>query len=131
MSETVRFSKLMLQDIALGYSTRQIRLANQAVYTLDEVHLSGLLLLARRTLSAVNGNAVLTWTGGIPALARVWGVTAKVLTAFATTGGLTGLRLGEATLLDRWTNADMALALNTETDQGDFASSDLPICAAA
>jgi len=131
MTETVRYSKICAEDLALGYATRQIRLANQAVYTLSEIHLSSFLLLKRQTLAAVNGASVLTWTAGIPALARVWGVTAKVLTAFATTGGLTGLRIGEATLLDRWTNADMALALNTETDQGDFSSSDLPIFSTA
>lgn len=131
MTETVRFSKVCVEDLALGYGTRSVRLANQAVYTLNEIHLSAFLLLSRRTLSAVNGASALTWTAGIPALARVWGVTAKILTGFGATGGLTGLRLGDATLLDRWTNAAMALTLATETSQGDFASADLPIYASA
>ncbi len=87
--------------------------------------------MTRKTLSAVNGNSVLTWTSGIPAGARVWGVTAKILTAFGATGGLTGLRIGDATLSDRWTRTAMALTLATETSQGDFASSDVPIYAAA
>jgi hypothetical protein len=131
MTETVRFSKICVEDLALGYGTRSVRLANQAVYNLAEIHLSAFFLLKRLTLSAVNGNAVLTWTAGYPALARIWGVTAKVLTGFGATGGLTGLLIGDGTLNDRWSRVAIALTLATETSQGDFSSSDTPIYASA
>lgn len=129
MTETARYSLACLEDLALGTGTRQVRLADASVRTLHEIHLSTFLTVQLYTLRATdfNGTGVMTRTGALPAASRVWGVTAKVTTAFGTTGGLAGLRIGDGASPVRWTNADMALTLGTETDQGDFSDASLMI----
>jgi hypothetical protein len=128
MTETVRYSKICLEDIALGYGTRSVRLANQGVYTLHECHLSSFLLTSLTTLraSSFSGTGVMTWTSGLPANARIFGVTSKITTGFGTSNGLASLQIGDATTPTLW-GTGLPLTLNSETDQGDFTTSDLPI----
>jgi hypothetical protein len=54
------------------------------------------------TLSAVDGEVVLTATGLAPAGYRLLGLTSRVLEEFGTSHGLTSLALGDAVVLDRW-----------------------------
>jgi hypothetical protein len=128
MTETARYSKVMAEDIAVGWGTRQVRLANQGVYTLNEVNLTSFLLRALTTLraSSFNGTGLMTWTGGLPANARIFGVTSKITTAFGVTNGLASLQIGDPTTPTLW-GTGLPLTLNSETDQGDFTTSDLPI----
>lgn len=128
MVETVRYSKAMLEDLALGYSTRSVRMADQAVRVLHEISLAGLLAVVTKTLAAASfsGTALMTWAAAIPANARVWGVTSKCATAFGVTGGLASVAIGEPADSARWGTA-LPITLNAETDQGDFTTSDLPI----
>ena len=129
MTETIRYTQIFAQDLALGYGTRNVRLANAGVYPLNEIHLATLLFASLTVLPCTNGVAVLAWTAGYPSAGRVWGVTSKILTAPGTSQGLTGFRVGDAAVADRWTRAAASLALAAETDQGDFALTDLPITA--
>ena len=129
MVETARYSLACLEDLALGTGTRQVRLGDASVRTLSEIHLTRFLTVQLYTLRATdfNGTAVMTLTAGLPASRRIWGVTARITTTFGATNGLTGLRIGDASSTVRWTNADMALSLNTETDEGDFSDMSLMI----
>lgn len=127
-TETVRYSKVMAEDIAIGWGTRSVRLANQGVYTLTECNITSFLLRALNTLraSAFSGTGVMTWSAALPANARIWGVTSKITTAFGVTNGLASLQIGDATTPTLW-GTGLPLTLNSETDQGDFTTSDLPI----
>lgn len=129
MVETARYSKVMLEDLQLGTGTRNVRLGNGAVSALTEIHLTKFLTVEKRVLRATdfNGLTTMSITGGLLANRRVWGVTAKNLVAFGATGGLTGMLIGDPTVADRWTNAAMALAIATETDEGDFSDLSLMI----
>mgnify|MGYP001589202651 FL=1 len=129
MTETVRYSLICKQDLALGVGTRQVRLGDASVRTLDEINIGTFLTVTSTSLRATdfNGTAVMTWSGALQAGWRVWGVTAKVTTAFGATGGLTGLRIGDPSSTVRWTNADMALTLGTETDSADFSDPSLMV----
>jgi len=131
MTETARYSKIMLEDLDLGTGTRSVRLADGATYTLKQVHLSGFLTQSLFRLTSSNGASVLTATAKLPANSRVWGVTAKVVTTFGNSGGLTGLLVGDSTTVDRWTSSAMARTSGTETDQGDFNDASLMIYATA
>ena len=129
MVETARYSKAMLEDLALGTGTRQVRLANGGVYPLTEIHLTKFLTVHMHVLRATdfNGLATMIWPGGFVAGRRIWGATAKNLLAFGATGGLTGMLIGDPTIPDRWTNAAHPLALGAETDEGDFSDASLMI----
>lgn len=129
MTEILRFSKACIEDLAIGDSTRQVRLADGGVYTLTEISVPRLLTLNRSTLRATdfNGSGVMTYSSGIPANRRIWGVTIKINTTFGTTGGLTGLFVGDSIDPTRWSNAAIPLTSGTETDEGDFSDMSLMI----
>ena len=123
----------MLEDLALGTSTRSVRLADAGVYTMNEVHIGGLLTQTLHMLLATdfNGDGVMIGAGFLPANRRIWGVTAQVQVTFGATGGLTGLLVGDAVTVDRWSRAAMALTAGTETSEGDFSDGSLVIYGAA
>lgn len=129
MTEILRYSKACIEDLAVGDATRQVRLADGGVYTLKEINVPRLLTLNRATLRATdfNGTGVMTYASGIPANRRIWGVTIKIAVSFGTTGGLTGLLVGDPSDPARWSNAAIPLTANTETDEGDFSDMSLMI----
>jgi len=57
---------------------------------------------AEQTLTAVDGETVLTASALAPANARLLGLTTEILADFGTSRGLSGLALGDATLNDRF-----------------------------
>ncbi len=133
MVETVRYSKGYLEDLAIGTGTQAVRLADGSMPSLTEIHLARLLQTPMATLRATdfNGQGVMTWANALPAGARIWGVTIKILDTFGTSNGLTGLLVGDALIPDRWSNAPLALIQDTESDQGDFTDESLMIMATA
>lgn len=133
MVETARYSLACLEDLAIGIGTRQVRLANNGVYTLHEINLTGLLQVSTYVLRATdfNGLGAMTLSAGLPASRRLWGVTVKNLVAFGATGGLTGYTVGDPTVMDRWSNATFPLTVPFESDEGDFLDPSLMIYTAA
>jgi hypothetical protein len=130
LTETVRLTRILLEDLDVGSGQRSVRLADGSLATLTQVSLPGLCSLRTTRLNASNAASVLTATGLIPANARVAGVTSKVTTTLATTNGLTGFSIGDGTISDRW-GTQTSLSANAETDQGDFADGSWPAYAAA
>jgi hypothetical protein len=80
------------------------------------------------TVTAVPGAAVISVPGLVPPGYRVRGLTSTITQAWGTSGGLTGLFLGDAVLLDRW-GAPNSLALGEKTNQLQFRAGDQPIAA--
>ncbi len=66
----------------------------------------------------------------IPAGARVVGVYRTITTAFGASGGLTGMHLGDAILVDRWGQA-LALTVNDKSDATDFREGGVPVYTSA
>jgi hypothetical protein len=130
LTETIRLSRLMLEDIDVGSGTRSVRLADGSTATLTQVSLPGLCSLKTTRLNASNGASVLTATGLIPANSRVLAVTSKVTVTLGTGGGLTAFSIGDGTIVDRW-GTQSTLTANAETDQGDFTDDTIPIYASA
>lgn len=64
------------------------------------------------TLTASDGETVLTASALAPANCRLLGLTTEVLADFGTSRGLTGLQLGDGVVADRW---GIATALTAET----------------
>lgn len=81
------------------------------------------------TLTATDGALELTASALAPANARLLGLTTEVLTTFGTSRGLTGLALGDATVMDRW-GLSTALSATTTTNLRE-APSDTQIIAPA
>lgn len=129
--EIARYTKIYLEDLDIGLSTKNIRLADGGTYALTQISVPNLLHREVFRLTSSNGASVLTGTSRLPANSRVWGVTAKIITTFGNSGGLTGLLVGDPTDTDRWTSSAMARTSGTETDDGDFSDPSLMIYASA
>lgn len=129
MTETIRYSKIMTEDLALGLNTRQVRLADQSVRTLKEISLTTFLLTQLTTLnaSAFTGQPTMTIPAGLVAGRRIWGVTVKNLVELGATGSLTGYLVGDTIVPDRWSNAAFPLTVPFESDEGDFADASLMV----
>src|SRR5262245_52596495 len=118
MAELIQYSKICLEDLDLGDGTREVRLQDGSLHTLNRI--SGILSLVRTTqLTATNGTTTLTATGLIPLGARVHDVTIKILTALGTSNGLSSIMIGDSITLDRW-GSGIGVTQNTETSQADF-----------
>ncbi len=124
------YSLIVQEDLDIGPGTRQLRLQDGSLVTAHQLSVAALAILKTATVSASNGASVLTLSALIPAGARVLGVTSQVLTAFGTGNGLTGINIGDATLVDRWAAA-AAITLNALTEQGSFQEGSWPIYASA
>ena len=85
---------------------------------------------ASTTLSASNGQSVLTATGLIPDNARVIGVYVEITTTFGNANGLTGINIGGMGQEDGWGN-NIALASGTKTKLKDARRGDMPISSGA
>jgi hypothetical protein len=114
--ETVEFSLITVEDLDIGTGTRAVALADGSTPTLHQVSLASLAILKTERIVASNNAPVLTLTGFIPAGARVMGVTYRVLTAFGTGNGLTGLHVGDAIVDSRWIE-DGPITLNAVADE--------------
>jgi len=117
--ETVEFSKIVEEDLDVGDGLRQIRLQDASLVQAHRISIQSLFLRKTVSLTATAAASVLTWTGGIPANARVAGVTTKILTGLGTTQSLTGFAIGDPVIDNRW-GTQTTLTINAETDQGDF-----------
>lgn len=81
------------------------------------------------TVNTINGAAILSATGAIPAGARVHDVFAHNNSAFGSSGGMTAYNIGDGVTVDMW--GVNQLAQNAENSQAGFHSGDLPIYAVA
>lgn len=127
MTETARYSQLMVEDIGLGTGTRSVRLADGGTYTLNEVHVDSFLTRTLFRINSSNGASVLTATARLAAGARVWGVTASVITTFGNSGGLTGLLIGDGGDIDRWTSTALGRTSGSTSNQSNFTDASLMI----
>lgn len=128
MAEILRYTKIFAEDLALGTGYKEVRLQDSRVVLLQQIHLGLLLPITTVILLASNNAAVLTAPAALQAGVRVMGVTARVLTSFGTTNGLTALGVGDATAPTRW-GSTIGLTAGFESDQRHFESGDMPIYA--
>lgn len=126
MAETVRLSLIYLEDLDVGVGTRDVRLFDNSIATLQKIHLGTLLQVRTTTTPATNAASQLALSGLIQAGDRIFGVTIKLTTGLGTSSGLTAIRIGDPTTTDRWGTLS-TLTVNTETSQADFGLADLPI----
>jgi len=78
------------------------------------------------SIASVPGAALLTLTGLAPLGYRVTGVTSTITAGFGTSGGLTGILIGDEVLEDRW-GSPAALTVGAQTGQQSFRSESQPI----
>ncbi len=126
MAETVRLSLIYLEDMDVGVGTRDVRLFDNSIATLNKIHLGNLPQLRTTTAAATNAATSLSLSGLIKAGDRILGVTLKITTGLGTSAGLTSIQVGDGTVQDRWGSL-ATLTVNTETSQADFPLSEMPI----
>ncbi len=128
MAETVRLSLIYLEDLDVGVGTRDVRLFDNSIASLNKIHLGNLPQLRTGSTPATNLAASLSLSGLIRAGDRIRGVTIKSTTGLGTSAGLTAVQIGVGTTVDRWGTLT-TLTVNTETSQGDFTLPEMPIYA--
>ena len=128
--ETVTYSLLYREDLDLGSGTKQVRLADNGLYTVNQLQLSSFMLPRTYSLTPTATTAIATVTGGLLAGMRVCRVTSKITTTFGVTQSLSSIQIGDGVVADRW-GEQSTLTLNAETDQGDFLDASWPIYPAA
>lgn len=128
MAETVRLSLIYLEDLDVGVGTRDVRLFDNSIATLNKIHLGNLPQIRTTQIAATNGAASVSASGLIRAGDRVLGVTLKIITGLGVTAGLTGINIGDGSTIDRW-GLLTTLTTNTETSQANFLLPDWPIYA--
>lgn len=130
MVETLKFQRILRDDIDIGSGMREVELSNGQVVMSPQVHLGRLLLTRSATAAPTAAAARITFSELIPAGARVFGVTVKILTTFGTGNSLASLLIGDASLADRWGQA-IGIVAGTVTSQTDFTAGDLPASSVA
>lgn len=128
--ETVEYSLICREDLDIGSSTRSIELADGSTATLHQVSVASLLIPVTQTVVPSASAATAVLTGLIPAGARVAGVTTEILTTLGTSQGLTGVAIGDGTVIDFW-GVQSTLTAGAQTDQGDFRNATWPMYASA
>lgn len=128
--ETVTYSLLYREDFDIGAATKDVRLADGGLYTLNQLQLSSFLVPKTYRVTPSASAAVHTLSAVLLAGMRLAGVTSEILTGFGTTQGLTGFGIGDGTLYDRW-GIQTTLTATAQTDQGDFRDAGWPVYASA
>lgn len=129
MTETVHFSRITREDVDLGDGTRDVRLADGSLHTLNRVQLGNLLLTLTKQQVATASAAQLSLQFATPAGARIHGVTVKNVVGIGNSNGTTSYDVGDAVLMDRWASS-VGITIGTETTSADFQSGDQPIVSA-
>ena len=126
MTETIRFTRMMLEDMDVGASTREVRLANNRVMLLQQIHLGALGLLATTTVPSSASAPTLSASNLILPGMRVMGVTTEILVSFGTTNSMTAFAVGDGTSLDRW-GVSTGLTAGARTEQPQFLDTTWPV----
>lgn len=126
MTETIRFTRLLLEDLDIGNNLREVRLADGRVMLLQQIHPGNLPLLNTVVLKASAGAAILTATNAIKAGMRVMGVTTEVLKTLGLTNGITGFTIGDGIDVGRW-GQSTGLVAGAQTDQTQFLDTSWPV----
>lgn len=133
MTEILNYTPIYAEDLAIGNSMQEVVLADQRVMQLRQINLGTLLLTATVRVTPANDEVQESVDGLIPAGARVFGVTYRMLSALGSNNvnkNLTTFSLGDSIVDDRWGSGLSRLG-DTESSQADFNSGDLPIYSSA
>ena len=128
MTETIRFTRVLLEDLDIGTSLREVRLADGRVMLLQQVHLGNLAVLQTTVLNASAAATTLVASGFLKAGMRVMGVTTEVLATFGTTNAMTGFVIGDGLVIDRW-GQSTGLVARSRTEQPQFTDTTWPVYA--
>ena len=123
--ETVEFSLICEEDLDIGSGTRQVRLQDGSLVTAHQLSLPSLLIRRTRQVQATAGQAALTVASLLVPGAKVAGVTTQNLTRLGTSQGLTGVAIGDGTLMDFW-GTQTTLTAGAQTTQADFRGQSWP-----
>ena len=129
MTEAITYSRILRQDLDIGTGTREVRLQDGSLHTLDQINLGNLLLSETIQVAATAAAASLSVPFTNPAGARIHGVTVRNVGAIGATNGLTAYNVGDAVQGDRWGD-QMALTNANETSGADFNSDTEPLVSA-
>lgn len=120
-----------------SYKFRLDDSSDVTIWTVDNINTGGGAGWAKTsestvstTLSASNGQSILTASGLIPDNVRVIGVYVEITTTFGNTNGLTGINVGGMGQEDGWGN-NIALTATTKTKLKDARRGDMPISSGA
>ncbi|MGI9298570.1 MAG: hypothetical protein ACR2QC_11845 [Gammaproteobacteria bacterium] len=128
MVETITYAKVLREDLDIGVGTREIRLQDGSLHTLNQI--SGQLAIPlTEVVTADAGQVQLQAVFGNPSGTKVHGVTVFVPETLGNSNGLTSFDVGDAVLSARW-GQGIGITANTETSSADFQSADEPIVSA-
>lgn len=130
MTELIRFTRILLEDLDIGLSLREVRLADGRVMLLQQIHPGNLAILQTAVIKSSAGASTLTLTGFLQAGMRIMGVTTQNLITFGTTNGLTAFVVGDGVNIDRW-GQSTGLTAGTKTEQPQFRDTTWPVFPAA
>ncbi len=125
--ETIHWTPIYREDLAIGNSTADVRLQDGSVETLHEINLGGLLTVRTRSVTLTAGASV-SLSAMMLAGERIFGVTMKNTSALGASSGLTGVAIGDGTLVDRW-GTQTTLTNGATTGPANFLNGDVPIYA--